>query len=193
MLGRLRQKLASLAEEVQKRVTLAQMDVITAQWPSGFDLVVLGGNCLYELATPEEQEQVIRSAASALNSGGFLYLDNDHMEGDLDPAWRQPGPGPSFPSGLCADGTQVESTIETIWFDAPARLVKFRRITRIHSPESAGKVIEVEAIQQKHPVSAEEERAWLEKYGFVIDQLFGDWVGNPYIPASPRAIFWAHL
>lgn len=202
MLDRTRQKLASYPVEVQNRVTLRQMDVITEQWPSAFDLVVLAGNCLYELATAGEQEAVIRSAAAALNPGGYIYIDNDHMEGDLDPAWQQPGIGSAFPSGICADGTQVESTIETIWFDAPARLVKFHRTTRIRLPGeddteqrvgTSGEVIEVEAIQQKHPVSAGEVQTWLEKYGFTIEHAFGDRSGNSYTPASRRAIFWAHL
>jgi hypothetical protein len=49
----------------------------------------------------------------------------------------------------------------------------------------------VEYVQQKHPVSAGEVQAWLEKYGFMIEQVFGDWNGNPYTPESDRAIFWA--
>lgn len=202
MLACARQKLASYPTEVQNRVKLQQMDVLTAAWPSGIDLVILGGNCLYELAAPGEQEQVIRSAAAALNPGGYIYVDNDHMEGNLDPAWQQSGVGPAFPSGACADGTQVESTIETIWYDIPARLAKFRRTTHVYLPGSegaehhlgmGGKVIAMEMIQQKHPVSAMEILAWLEKYGFTVEQVFGDRAGSPYTPVSPRAIFWAHL
>jgi len=199
MLDRARQKLACLPSDVQSRVTLHQADVITAEWPSGFDLIILGGNCLFELATPKEQEHVIRSAAVALNPGGYIYVDNDHMEGDLDPSWQQPGIKPGFPSGVCSDGTKVESTIETIWFDIPTRLARFRCTTRINLPGSggtehrstSGKVVHVEYIQQKHPVSAVEVQAWLERYGFIIEQVFGDRTGSPYTPASDRAIFWA--
>lgn len=202
MLARARQKLAPYPAEVQNRVTLRQMDVLKAAWPSGFDLMILGGNCLYELATPEEQELVIRSAAAALNPGGCIYVDNDHMEGDLDPAWQQPRVGPAFPSSICADGTQVESTIETIGYDIPARLAKFRHTTHVYLPGSdsaecslgtGSKVIEKETIQQKHPVSAQEVRTWLESYGFTVEGVFGDRAGSAYTPTSQRAIFWAHL
>ena len=194
MLERARQKLARLPEAVQGRVTLRQADVIADEWPAGFDLVILGGNCLYELATPEEQERVIRSAAASLNPGGYVYVDNDHMEGDLVPSWQQPGARLGFPTGVCADGARVESTIETIWYDAPARLVKFRRNTHIELPSDSpthGQVIEAEYIQQKHPVSFGEVQAWLERYGFSIEKTFGDFAWNPYTPASERAIFWA--
>ena len=157
MLARARQKLALLSSQVQSRVTLHQADVIAEAWPCGFDLVILGGNCLYELATPEEQEHVIRMAAISLDPGGYVFVDNNHMEGGLAPSWQQPGVRSGFPSGTCADGTRVESTTETIWFDIPARLVKFRRKTLVYLPGSgdtphrptvpsataSGKVIEV--------------------------------------------------
>jgi hypothetical protein len=180
--------------------------VITTEWPSGFDLVILGGNCLYELATPEEQEYVIRSAEASLKPGGYVYVDNDHMEGELDLSWQQAGIRSGFPTGTCVDGTQVESTTETIWFDVHARLAKFHRTTRIDFPGSggvgghrppahrfgtSGKGFEVEYVQQKHPVSAVEVQAWLERYGFFIEKTFGNRAGNPYTPASERAIFWA--
>jgi SAM-dependent methyltransferase len=206
MLDRARQKLACLSPAVHSRVTLCQADVITTEWLSGFDLVILGGNCLYELATPEEQEHVIRSAAASLKPGGYVYVDNDHMEGALDPSWQQSGVKPGFPTGVCADGTRVKSTTETIWFDIHARLAKFRRTTRINFPGSGGTVghrlpdhrlgtsgkgFEVEYIQQKHPISKGEVQTWLERYGFVIEKTFGDRAGSPYTPASERAIFWA--
>ena len=207
MLEHARRKLTRLPREIQSRVTLRQADVVSDEWPSGFDLVVLGGNCLYELATPEEQEHVIRSAAASLKPGGYVYLDNDHMEGDLAPSWQVPGVRSGFPTGRCADGILVESTIETIWFYIPARLAKFRRTTRIHLPENSagenaraldniaasGKVIEMEYILQKHPVSFGEVQTWLEGSGFVIEKTFGDRAGNPYAPASERAIFWARV
>ena len=47
-------KSTQLSDEVQCRITLAEADVTTDEWPKDFDLVILGGNCLYELATPEE-------------------------------------------------------------------------------------------------------------------------------------------
>ena len=34
-------------------------------------------------------------------------------------------------------------------------------------------------------------QTWLEKYGFVVEQIFGDRAGDPYTETSNRAIFWA--
>jgi SAM-dependent methyltransferase len=122
MLAQARAKIVLLPAEVQARITLAEADVTSAEWPQGFDLVILGGNCFYELATPQEQEQCLVSAAASLHPGGYVYVDNNHMEGDLDESWQQTGRGRAFPTGTCADGTRVESTTETIWYDAPRSL-----------------------------------------------------------------------
>jgi SAM-dependent methyltransferase len=189
ILARARLKLAGLADEVRQRVTLVEADVLRADWPQGFDVVILGGNCFYELATPEEQEHCIRQAAASLRPGGWVYLDNNHMEGDLDPAWQQPGIRRNVLSGLCADGTRVENTSEVVWYDVARRLAHFRRHTVVTCPD--GTVIEKEYVQQKHPVSAAEVQGWLDAQHFVVEQRYGDRAGNPYTDQSSRAIFWA--
>jgi SAM-dependent methyltransferase len=189
MLARARAKVADLPNIVQRRVVLSEADVTAAEWPRGFDLVILGGNCFYELATPQEQEGCIASAAASLKLGGYVYVDNNHMEGDLDESWRRPGDNHRGLSGICADGTCIESTMETIWYDEAQRLVKFRRRTRVTLPE--GQVIEREYVQQKHPPSTGEVQSWLEAYGFEVEHLYGDRAGNPYTESSKRAIFWA--
>ena len=111
------------------------------------------------------------------------------MEGDLDESWREPGVSQRGLNGTCADGTRVESTAETIWYDAPRRLIKFRRRTRVTLP--GGRVVEQECVQQKHPPSTGEVRGWLEAHGFEVEHLYGDRAGNPYAESSKRAIFWA--
>jgi SAM-dependent methyltransferase len=182
-------KINQLSQIVQARITLAEVDVITGNWPQGFDLVILGGNCFYELATPDEQEKCIRSAATALKSGGYVYVDNDHMEGNLAESWQCLGRVRQALTGRCQDGTQIENLMETIWYDVHRRLVRFRRSTKVTIPD--GQIVEKEYIQQKHPVSAVEIQMWLAQYGFVVERLLGDRRGNPYTVASERAIFWA--
>jgi len=189
MLERARSKINPLPEGIRHRITLMETDVIAGMWPEGFDVVILGGNCFCELASPEEQEHCIINAAKSLKPGGFVYVDNDHMEGDLDPSWIKSGQWKGFPTGTCADGTRVESVWEVVWFDIPLRLIKYRRQTKIIHPD--GTVVEKEYMQQKHPVSAGEVQQWLEKCGFVIERFYGDHIGTPFADSSERAIFWA--
>ena len=190
LLRSLDERLRQLPEEVRARASFRKGDVIADEWPTGFDVVVLGANCFYELATAGEQEHCVRAASSALKQAGHLYLDNNHMEGDLDPGWRRPGVNEGvFPTGVCADGTQVIGTSETIWHDAARRMVRFRRTVIIRTPD--GNTQNREWIQQKRPPSTEEVRGWLTKYGFVIQELWGDRQRSPYTDGSGRAIFWA--
>ena len=190
MLARAQAKVSALPPEAQERTPLLQTDVTWEAWPVGFDLVILGSNCLYELATPGEQAQCIASAASALRPGGHLFVDNDHMEGELDRSWYDPAVCERvFPTGECADGTRLESRWQVIWYDAPRRLIRVLRQTRISLPD--GSVVEREYVQQKHPVSAIEVADWLTSQGLTIEQMLGDYEGHPYTDSAPRAIFWA--
>ncbi len=189
MLSLADQKAQQLPLGTQQRINFSTVDVLCDEWPRGFDLVILGCNCFYELATPDEQEKSIAQAFQSLNPNGLLFIDNDHMEGDLAEPWRNIGVVEPSLGGKCLDGTIVESTRETIWFDVPHRLVRFRRRTKVTLPD--GKAIEQEYIQQKHPVSKDEVQNWLEKNGFMIESIYGNYVGVPYTSSSPRTIFWA--
>jgi SAM-dependent methyltransferase len=189
MLDRAAAKVEGLPDEARERITLIRADVTSCRWPSGFDLVVLGGNCFYELATPTEQEGCVASAAAALRPSGHVFVDNDHMEGELDASWQRHGVSGGFPSGVCADGARLEGTGEAVWWDARRRLVRFRRRTRVALPD--GTVVEREFIQQKHPVSTAEVRSWLTAHGLAVVRLCGDYDGAPYTDDSERAIFWA--
>ncbi len=190
MLGRARLKARRLAEDVQQRITVLELDATCGEkWPAGFDVVILGGNGLYELATPEEQESCIIAAAASLNPGGHVYLDSDHMEGGLEASWRQTGVVRGAMTGTCADGAYVENWLETTWYDAARRLVRFRRRTYITLP--AGQGIERTYEQQKHPVSRGEVQSWLDQHGFTVEGLFGDRSGGPYLESGSRMIFWA--
>ncbi len=191
MLTSARNKIKQLPIEIQKNITLKQADVLTREWPKGFDLVILGGNCLYELAAPQEQETCIRKAQKSLKPGGFLYLDNDHMEGDLDPRWRGPKKGKAFPTGTCADGTKVEGFTEVIWQDIKNRLVRYRRTVIITTPD--GKTRQKEWIEQCHAPSTGEMKGWLKKYGFVVEKLWGSRDKSTYTDKSQRAVFWTRL
>ncbi len=112
-------------------------------WAIGFDVVVWGGNCLYELVTPDEQAGVMASATRALRSGGYLFLDNDHVEGHPDRGWYEPSAGVGvYPTGTCADGIRSESRWEVTWHDVGRRRTRFRQGARVIGPD--GDVLEDE-------------------------------------------------
>ncbi len=189
MLQLAHQKIQALPDDVQKRIQLQWADVTVENWPTEYDLVILGFNCFYELASAEEQEFCIYQASRACKPGGYIYVDNDHMEGELDAAWQDMNNKYVYLSGICKDGTQVKNTRETIWYDVKQRLARFDRRYQITSPE--GVTTEYQFTQQKHPVSKVEVQTWLEKHGFEVLAVYGDHSGNPYHENSLKAIFWA--
>ncbi len=179
-----------LSSEVRSRVSFQRADVLAEPWPVGFDVVILGGNCLYELATPEEQEFCVAEAARSLVSGGWLYLDNDHMEGALPASWTQPRVHENvFPTGVCRDGTRIQGKMETAWHDADRRMARFRRTATLTFPD--GRVEQRVWMQQKHAPSTEEMKGWLASHGFRIASLWGDRRRETYHPSADRAVFWA--
>lgn len=151
--------------------------------------MLLAGNCFYELASAEEQVACIRWAASSLVSGGHVLLDNDHMEGELAESWCQPGAYECYPSGRCADGTELRGTSELMWLDRPRRLVRWQRTVTIDFPD--GRQVTRKFIQQKHPPCIEEMRAWLADASFTVEKAYGSHELAPLVPTSPRAILWA--
>jgi SAM-dependent methyltransferase len=191
MLASLHEKLNKLPDTIRKRAKIRQANVLTAAWPKGFDVVILGGNCLYELATPEEQEACIRKARGSLESGGYLYLDNNHMEGELSPLWRRPGIKEAFPTGICADGTKVQGSTEVIWYDAEKRIARYNRTVTINTPD--GRTMKKAWTEQCHAPSTAEMQGWLKKYGFKLEKLWGGRDKSLYTEQSERAVFWVIL
>lgn len=190
MLDRAHEKISQLPYDVQDRITLTKADVTSEDWPGDFDLVILGGNCLYELATAEEQEECILRASNSVKPGGYIYLDNSHMEGGLDESWQQLDiDEKAFPTGTCEDGTYIQTERERIWFDIAQRLVRYRRRTKILFPDGNSKTEEY--MMQCHPPSKIEMQTWLENQGFTVEKVYGDRSGSSYEDTSSRAIFWA--
>ncbi len=173
----------------EKSVRLFACNVLDAEWAGPYDVVVLGCNCLYELGTPDDQATCIRKAWDALSPGGCLYLDGDHMEGDLPLSWQQTGVVETAMEGSTEDGSLVRATRETIWFDAPKRLARFLRRTTVRMAD--GTVRAYECTQQKHPVSAREVESWLSECGFAVLGRYGDWCQAPFSFDGPRMVFWA--
>jgi SAM-dependent methyltransferase len=190
MLAQTRRKIDRLSPEVRGRIRLIHGDALAGGWPSGFDVVLLAGNCFYELASVQEQEGCIAAALDALKSGGHILVDNDHMETPLPESWTQKGIHKTkWPSGSLADGTVLEGYTENLDCDAENRIWRARRTIIVRHPD--GRSDTYSFFQQKHPVSFGEVQFWLEKHGFNTEQTFGDRFGGPYNSDSLRATFWA--
>jgi SAM-dependent methyltransferase len=192
MLERCQMKLQAEPTEVRARLQTTAASALASDWPAPVDVVLLGGNCLYEFGSLEDQRALVHRAAAALRPGGHVFLDNDdHQSLELSPRWRSPPgrPGPAFPSGRCQDGTLLEGTTETASFDVPGRLVHYLRRLKVTHPD--GEVTHREWRETCRPVVMAEMLEWVAEACLAVKQTYGDRQGNPYGPASYRAIVWA--
>ena len=192
MLDRLRQKLSDESQAVRDRIKIVHANVFAASWPDDQDVVLLGGNCFYEVSSSDEQRALVFRAAAALRPGGHVYIGHDNHPSDLlDESWRRP-PGdtrPAYPRGECADGTRLEATTETAWYDVHGRFVHYKRRLNVTSPD--GTVTQHLWESTCHPAIMADTLAWTEQAGLVVEQTFSDVHGMPYKPESSRAIVWA--
>jgi SAM-dependent methyltransferase len=188
MMARARRKLAALPDRgAQNRATLITGDVMTTDWGSGYDVVILGCNCLYELPSPESQEECIRLARESLHRGGYLYLDsNDHSghgasRDDVGTEW-------TGLEGTTADGTQVRLTARILEVD-DSGVSHFVRTWRRRQADGVVESRQYRAC--KYPVSGDEIQLWLERYGFRVLGKYQDCLGTPYSGGeTDRVIFW---
>lgn len=192
MLSRLRQKLEIEPESVRDRLRIMTSPAFATQWPEQQDIVILGGNCFYELSSSDEQRALIYRAASALCQGGYVYIDNDdHQSRKLSPSWRRPPGKPvqAFPTGTCQDGTGLEGSTDTAWYDIQGRFVHYVRRLKVINPN--GEVFHTQWQETCRPVVMDEVLAWVREAGFTVTDTFGDRQGRSFGPESPRCIVWA--
>jgi hypothetical protein len=195
MIDRAWAKIDQLGQEAAGRATIQRMDVIEQDWPCGYDLVLLAANCFWQLGGPAEQEACIAKAAASLTPGGYIYIENDNMEGELPDSWcvidDEPRPW-KFPSGTCRDGTKVRSLIQVVDFDKARRL--WRACRRIILEKPDGAVVESDwRTHTTHPSSAADIERWLTRHGFEILGKYSSTDAEPYHPGCQRAIFWAKI
>lgn len=187
MHARAKRKLDQLGKAVRTRVELKVKDVLDGDWGDEYDLVILGANAFYELPSATAQEQCIGFAADALKPHGLLFVDNNDYKGD----W---GKGPFGMDRVIFEGTGDDGSfgrfvMKSSSYDETEGVLYLERTWTKRDPD--GRETRQRYLGRKHPVSAQEVKAWLIAHGFDILALLGSRHGDPYTPKSDRAIFWA--
>lgn len=187
MLERAEMKIELSDCNIKRNITLINDDILKADWGSGYDLIIFGCNAFYELPSPEVQEACIRKAYNALKPGGYVYADNDDYKGK----WGQISCGAerTIFEGTISDGTFGRMTLKHDRFEEGRNILDFTHKLYTRTPE--GKEESFVYKRSKHPVTAAEVKSCLEKVGFKILHIYGDWSGSPYTNESRRGIFWA--
>lgn len=188
MTARARNKLADLGEEVRSRVRLVVADVLVDDWGRDYDVVLLAGNCFFELPSPESQEECVRRASVSLVPGGHLFIDTSDGSGH-GAAPSEIGTEWTSLQATAADGTYAKLSAKVVDVDAKgiAHFVRTWYKKRLDGTEETKQYAAC-----KYPVSGDEVEAWLGKHGFEVLKKYGGYNERPYVKGeSGRAIYWA--
>jgi len=155
-------------------------DAVHDDWGTGFDVVVLAGNILFNIENIESapaykkaQEAFIQKAAAALVPGGCVYIGYSPFAPNGRTLTR---PGQSCTDDgsifgtweyLKGDGSVETHAITPGAFDEETGILRFKRFTERKTPE--GKVIKEETERMKHYATLAHIHQWLADAGFVIE------------------------
>lgn len=185
MLGKISAKISD------EKVEWYKADVIHEEWDTGFDVVFLGANFLYNIVSDlnyeQAQELVIQKAAKSLNDGGYVFIDCGYTQ-TPEKWFNNPGANVVW-EGTDSYGNFGKMTLVDSVYDVKSRINRFVR--RFEMTLKDGSHLEQEIPSEKHFASLEQIHQWLLDAGFVIEAEYGDYNCNLISESTNRAIIWA--
>ena len=174
-----------------RQISWRKADAMSEDWGSGYDVVMLAANFLFNIVTDldyaEAQSLAIRKAAKALAPGGHLYIDYSYT---LHPEDWFENPGEKLIwEGRDTQGNTGRMVLLDNTFDREKSLAHFVRRYELTLPD--GRVIRRDIPNVKHFASLEEIHGWLAASGLVIEEEYGDYARSPIGETTNRAIIWA--
>lgn len=166
-------------------------DVIKEDWGNGFDVVLLAANFLFNIESDMDyekaQEFMIKKAADALLPGGHVLIDYGYT---FHPENWFHNPNPKLIwQGTDSEGNFGKMILHHNTYDAETGIAK--SIRRFEMTLADGSTLVEEIPSKKHFVTVQQVREWLERYGFAVENEWGDYNGNPISEHTNRAILWA--
>jgi GNAT superfamily N-acetyltransferase/SAM-dependent methyltransferase len=171
-------------------------DVLCEEWGTGFDVVVLAGNILYNIVSEmdyaKSQELLIKKAASALVPCGYVFIEyqpGGHRVTQSETASYNRDGKTVIWEGTDNDGNQGNMTLIGDNYDATTAMSSFTR--RFELTLNNGEKITQDIPCQKHFAPLEQLHCWLREAGLTIEQEYGDSNGNPLTGNSRGVVIYA--
>jgi len=178
-----------------ENITWHKADAVHDDWGSGFDVVVLSGNILYNIVSAmdykKSQELFIKKAASALVPGGYIFISYNPGGHNL----TQPEPSKVHDGnwvvweGTDNDGNYGKMTLIGGSYDAETRLNKFGR--RFDLTLAGGEQVCQEIDCVKHAATLSHLHSWLHDSGFTIELECENFDRKPIDDSSCNLIIYA--
>ena len=175
-------------------ITWRAADAVHDEWGTGFDVVVLAGNILYNIVSDmdyaQAQELLIQKAAAALVPGGHVYIDYQpgHHFVSREKTARNTGEQVIW-EGSDSGGNHGRMLLFGGSYDPKNRLDTFTR--RFELRLSTGETTVQDIPGVKHFAPLEQIHRRLHSAGCVIEQEYGSYDGKPIGRKSRRAIIYA--
>ena len=174
-----------------EKIKWHKADVIYDDWGTGFDVVTLGANFLFNIVSDMDYEQaqklMIQKSADALAVGGHIFVDYAYSQ--YPEKWfYNPNPIIVWEDTDSHGNFGKMSLLDNV-YDTESRMLRF--IRRFDMIFADGSTLEQEIPSEKHFASLEQIHKWLDEAGFVIEQECGDYQGHPISEMTNRVIIWA--
>ena len=186
MLNKIQAKSAQMSN-----ISWRKADVIRDEWGSGFDVVMLAGNFLFNLISDmdyeEAQQLLFRKAAHTLVPEGNVYIDYAYT---MHPeTWfNKPGETKIW-EGTDSSGNTGRMSLVNSAFDKERKIIQFTRSFKLTLND--GHIITEDIPSVKHFATLEQIHTWLSANGFIVQEEYGDYNRNPISENTNRAIIWA--
>ncbi len=193
MLGKIADKIANenINEINDGRIKWHKADVICDNWGTGFDVVILGANFLYNIVSDMNYEQaqklMIQKSSDALTVGGHIFVDCGYTQ--YPEKWFQNPDANIVWEGTDSHGNFGKMILLNSVYDTEGRINRF--IRRFEMILADGSTLVQEIPSKKHFAALEQIHKWLAESGFVIEQECGDYQGHLISEITNRAIIWA--
>ena len=166
-------------------------DVIQDDWGTGFDVVILGANFLFNIVSDMNYEQaqklMIQKSSDALTVGGHVFVD--YVYPQYPEKWFHNTNPNMIWEGTDSHGNFGKMTLLDNVYDTENSIA--RSVRRFDMILADGSTLVQEIPSEKHFIMLEQIHQWLDEAGFVIEQECGDYQGNPISEMTNRAIIWA--
>lgn len=186
MLNRIATKISST-----QNIRWHKSDVVNDEWETGFDIVLLVANFLSNIVSDMDYEQaqelMIKKSADALVFGGYVLIDYAYT---LYPEKWFNNPNPNIVwQGTDNEGNSGKMVLLNSTYDKETGITKCTRRFEMILADGSSLIQEIPT--EKHFATLEQVREWLKRFGFVIENEWGDYHGNPISEKTNRAIIWA--
>lgn len=186
MLGILREKLPKEKPEVRERVALKKGDMRDFDFKGKFSFAFVPFNSFLHLEAVEDEERCVRAVHRSLKPRGIFVIDVFRPDFKKWPAKTlRVDLSHEYPEA----GLKI-TRLSSREYDHPKQQIHTRYYMDVVSGRGRAKRHET-GFTLRYVKDVSEMRALLEKCGFSLEKVYGDYEFGPFTPLSEKMIFVA--